>query len=473
LNARELLAGFDCWHLTGSAPLPPDFDVANVITEPGKVTKNALYAATVTPMRDGHDGAAAAYADGCRLFLTERDPALPPDATVFITPDTEALLGPLAARVLGDPGRRLTVFGIAGARGKSSVALLAAALLRQNGRAVGTLTTDGTQVGDTFTPADVLVPDAAEIQHVLARFQEAGCEFAVLEFSAYQLTHGAAHGIPFAALLLTDTAPAHVGRGEFRRAEDYFAAVANLFGEPAPLVLLPKNDPPFSVRGHAVRFGQDGNVACRRLDPVPYACRFTISFEGEEYTVTHPVPGDTAIHNATAATALALAAGLPLASIAPRLSALTTPCRMERVAPQVFFDTAYTGEDLTRALSLLRPDTPGRLSVLTGSVGGRARQRRAPLGAAALRNADFVWFTTDDPDAETPDAIFRDLLAGDDGTGRYRCIADRKAALLAALSELRPGDALLVTGKGEPTYQLIAGERVPFSERAVIKEALG
>ena len=92
------------------------------------------------------------------------------------------------------------------------------------------------------------------------------------------------------------------------------------------------------------------------------------------------------------------------------------------------------------------------------------------LGAAAVRNADFVWFTTDDPDAEAPDVIFRDLIAGTDGAGNYRCIADRRQALLTALSELRPGDALLVTGK-RGDYQLIAGERVPFSDRDIIRGA--
>ena len=471
MKAAELLAGFACRPQPGSAPLPRGLDVENVTSEPGKVTKNALYIATVTPMRDGHDGADLAYARGCRLFLAEHALALPPDAVVLLTDNTEESAGPLAARCLGHPGRDLTVFGVAGARGKSAAVLLTAAVLRENGYRAGTLTTDGEDDGAHLTPPDPTVPDAAEIQHVLARFRDAGCEFAVLEFSAYQLAHGAAHGIPFAALLLTDVVPAHVGRGEFKSERAYFDAVARLFAEPAPLTLLPADEIPFAVAGHAVRFGENGALCCRLLDHAPYACRFALSYNGEAYDVTHPVPGDIAMHNATAATALCLATGLPLSAVTTVLPRLTVPFRMERVAPGVFLDTAYTGEDVARALTLLRRDTPGRLAVLTGAVGGRAGYRRAPLGAAAVQNADFVWFTTDDPDAEDPDAIFRDLIAGTGGAGNYRCIADRRQALLTALSELRPGDALLVTGK-RGDYQLIAGERVPFSDRAVITEIL-
>ena len=471
MNARELLAGFDYRLFAGSAPLPADLSITDVATEPGKVTKNTLYVATVTPMRDGHDGASSAYLHGCRLFLSERGLTLPADATVLVGEQVEAMAAVLCARALGHPARSLTVFGVAGAHGKSSVVLLTAELLRRAGHKVGTLTTDGVQAGEHFTPADLIVPDAVEIQHILACFRDAGCEFAVLEFSAYQLEHGAASGIPFAALLLTDTAPAHIGRGEFRREADYFAAVGRLFAGQTPLTLLPAADVPFAVHGHTVRFGPEGALICRAQGTVPYACRFTLTFDGEEYTITHPVPGDVAMTNATAAAALSLAAGLPLSTVARLLGSLTVPGRMERIAPQVFLDTAYTGPDVARALAALRRDTPGRLSVLVGAVGGRAKQRRAPLGAACAANADFVWFTTDDPDAEDPDAIFHDLIAGTDGAGRYRCIADRKAALLAAVGELRPGDALLITGKGEQTYQLIAGERVPFSDREIIKEA--
>ena len=471
MKAAELLAGLACRPQPGSAPLPRDLNVENVTAEPGKVTKNALYIATVTPMRDGHEGAALAYTRGCRLFLAEHALTLPPDAVVLLTESTEESAGPLAARCFGYPERDLTLFGIAGSRGKSATALLTAAILRENGHRVGTLTTDGEEDGTALTPPDPIVPDAIEVRRALARFREAGCAFAVLEFSAYQLAHGAARGLPFAALLLTDTAPAHVGRGEFRSERAYFDAVARLFAEPAALTLLPGASVPFAVAGHTVLFGESGALCCRRLDHVPYACRFALSYDGEEYDVTHPVPGDMAMHNATAAASLALAAGLPLSSVAAVLPRVTAPFRMEPVAAGVFLDTAYTGEDLARALALLRQDTPGRLAVLTGAVGGRARHRRAPLGAAAVGNADFVWFTTDDPDAEDPDAIFRDLIAGADGACNYRCIADRRQALLAALSELRPGDALLVTGK-RGDYQLIAGERVPFSDRAVIGEVL-
>lgn len=472
MNACELLSGVAGRHQAGTAPLPTELDITDVITEPGKVSKNALYIAITTPMRDGHDGADSAYLKGCRLFLAERELTLPPDAAVLLVKDVEAWAGPLAAKCLGNPGRSLVVFGIAGSHGKSSVALLTAAVLRQNGRRVGVVTTDGVDDGSEERPAGVTLPDAVEIQHILARFCQMGCEFAVLEFSAYQLQHRAAHGIPFDALLLTDATPAHIGRGEFCREGDYFEALHKLFDEPAPLTLLPDVDLPFGVQGHTVHFGRFGAVGCQALEPMPYACRFRLAYDGEAYEITHPVPGDFAMYNATASAALALAADLPLSTIAASLSALTVPFRMERVAPQIFLDTAYTGEDVKRALTMLRRDTPGRLSVLTGTVGGRARQRRAALGAACTAFADFSWFTTDDADAESPDALFRDLTAGIGESCRYRCVADRKEALLAAVAALRPGDALLVTGRGGQTWQLIAGERVPFSDREFIKEVL-
>ena len=457
-------------------------EIKRVITDHRQACEGTLLVCARFAMSDGHNSASAAYTAGCRLFLAERNLPLPDDATVLVVEDTKRLLGLLAARCCGHPARSLTVFGITGTAGKSTISHTLTALLRRTGHSAASLTTDGIDLNGTLRPADCIVPNGADIQEILQEFLETGVEFAVLEFSSYMLSNHAHASIPFAALLLSNFAPRHIGKGQHSDLAAYRAAKASLFEGDAPFLVFPANFADFFVPKRNERrllFGEGGDLQAANMMPFVerkgFGTRFTLCLKnGEKEDVSLPVPGDKAVENALAAASLALVAGLSLKEIAAELSGYMPKGRLECVGAYegryVYVDSAYTGEDLAQALETLRPYTKGRLSVLIGSVGGRARERRCALGEAAADHADFTYLTADNPDCEDPTAICEDMMRGMDDPFRCCIIPDRRQAIRRAVLEMRPGDTLLLAGKGGEAYQLIMGRKEQFSERETVDE---
>ncbi len=478
MRADRLFAPFHFRRSKGALKVY-DFKIKDIVTSPDRASAETVYVCVRTPIFDGYQGAFFAYAKGCRCFVATRGLGLPDDAAIYITEDPEAQLGALAARCFGYPARSLTVLGITGTHGKTSVAYTLASLLTHAGRKVAVLTTDGIDVGGVFTKAGATAPNAADIQRMLRAARRKGTELAIVEFTAYMLSHHAANHIPFAAVLLTDLAPRHIGKGLHPDFVSYRAAKERLLQSGAPLVLLPETYQAPLVQGNIVRYGAGGDITWCDVHTQntenALGTAFTLSYRGENAEVFYPVVGDFAVNNATAAAALALAVGLSLGDITAGLSTAVPTGRLECIlssgGARVFADVAYEAEDLSRVLRVLRTVTVGKLSVVLGSVGGRALARRAPLGRAAVENADFTYFTADDPDWEPPDAITRDMVSEIEDSPRYRCIISRREAILAAMADLRRGDTLLILGKARDHTQLVMGAVQNFFDRDVVLEA--
>ena len=460
-------------------------EIERVTADPRRSDEKTLFICARFATGDGHNSANAAYAAGCRLFLAERGlPSLPDDAAVLVVENTKKLLGELSARCYGHPGRSLTVLGITGSTGKSAVAHTVTALLRRAGRSAASLTTDGVDVDGTLRPCGSVVPNGADVQAILKEFLDTGVEFAVIEFSAYMLESHAHVAIPFTALLLTNFDPKHIGNGLYPDPSVYRALKASLFEGGAPFLAFPANFDDFPVNADCARrvcFGEGGDLQALNVQPNIEKRGFGTRFElclanGEKEFVSLSVPGDNAVQNALAAASLALIAGLSLKEIAAGLFDVAPRGRLECVGTYegryIYVDAAYTGEDLRQALKALSPYTKGRLSVLLGSVGGRARDRRASLGKAAAEYADFVYLTADNPDCEDPASICEDVMKGMEDRARCCVIRDRRQAIERAVLEMRPGDTLLLAGKGGEDFQLIQGKKEKFSEREIVAKAL-
>ena len=396
---------------------------------------------------------------------------------MLVVEETEPLLGVLAAKCYGYPARSLSVVGITGTVGKTAVALMAGKLLCATGHRVAVVTTSGYDLGEGFVPFFGGAPDAAEIQRLLRDFLLAGVAVVLLELSAYMLAHGAANALDFTITLLTSFSPLHIGEGTHRTLAEYTAAKSKLFEKSAHLSIQPtKGELP--VRGSILTFGEGGDVCVRVAGEGSELCVGTplvLAYWGEEITSASPVTGDFFAENMAAAAAICLSLGVPLSGIGAALPSAAPPavleCIYEGEGKRIFLDTAYDAEALSRTLNVLRRSTPLCLSVLLGSVGGRAKSRRAPLGEAALRLADVVYFTADDPDGESPLQIYRDMTATVKDEGRHSFCADRARAILTAVSALRKGDTLLILTKHEET-QLIQGKKQHFSDREIVRCAL-
>lgn len=443
-----------------------DLKIKDVVTDPAAADIGTAYVCVRTPLFDGHDHASQAYANGCRCFVATRGLGLPQDAAVYITEDPEAYLGDLAARCFGYPARSLTVIGVTGTHGKTSVAYTLASVLEKAGRKVALLTSDGVEIDGVFSASGAVAPNAADIERMLYAARRKGAEIAILEFSSYMLMHKAEKSIPFAAILLTTPT-----------LED---GMQRLLCSGAPLVFVPSGTPYVETKGRLLCYGGKGDIAFgdarTESENNRLGTAFSLTYNGENVPVFYPVVGDFAAHNAAAAAALALSMGISFENIAASLSLAQPAGRLECIfrenGARVFVDTAYEARELDRALRILRTVTPGKLSVLLGSVGGRAKARRAPLGLAASLGADFVYFTADDPDGEHPLDVISDMTEGIIDPSRYLSIPSRHEAILRACADLRSGDTLLILTKARVETQLVCGVRHKFSDRDIVIKAV-
>ncbi len=457
-----------------------DLKIKDVVTDPHAADLSTVYVCVRTPLFDGHDHASQAYANGCRCFVAARGLLLPEDAAVYITEDPEAHLGELAARCFGYPARSLTVIGITGTHGKTSVAYTLATVLENAGRKVALLTSDGTEIDGAFSASGAVAPNAADIERMLYAARRKGAELAIVEFSPYMLMHKAEISIPFASVLLTTPIKPSCGEVHNDQLSANEKSMLKLLSCDAPLLFLPEGTVYNGGKGRVLSYGGAGDIACHDVRPERRNQRlgtaFSITYKEETAPAFYPVVGDFAAHNATAAAALALAVGIPLGDVAASLSHAQPTGRLECIFAQggahVFVDTAYEARELHRALRILRTVTAGKLSVLLGSVGGRAVARRAPLGVAASLCADFVYFTADDPDGENPLDIISDMTREIKDPSRYLTIASRQEAILRACADLRAGDTLLILTKARDNTQLFCGVKRKFSDRDIVINAV-
>jgi UDP-N-acetylmuramoyl-L-alanyl-D-glutamate--2,6-diaminopimelate ligase len=477
MRACELFEGLPLTRIPHGAE---NVEILRVVTSAKEATQDSLYVACQTAIANGRFEMEMAYARGCRAFLCSHDAYPGEGAAVWRSEAPERLLGALAAKVYGYPARQMTVLGITGSAGKSSVALQTVRVLRDLGRRVSALTSDGVDILGKRTYPGAVVPDAAAIQEALAQMVSAGSEIAVLELSSYQLLHHAAEEIPFTAVLLTNLSERHVGRGEHESFDAYRAAKHTLLQKPSAFCVIPMGETVQS-EGRVIRVGAGGDVWAENvrtehpLTLSPHTA-LTLCTKTQKTDITLPVIGDIAVHTALYTAVLCQIAGLSLQEVAQGLAKAPVSGRMECLSARnerlIYLDNAFLPQDLFVVLQALRPLAQGRLCVLLGSVGGRAKERRAELVRVAERFADRLYLTADDPDSEDPESICREMQSEMQEPLRACVICNRRAAILRAVREMRPRDVLLILAKSYPAGQLLCGRYLPFDEREIVAQAV-
>lgn len=469
----------------------PEKEIGAIAQSTADACPDSLFVCIKGLANDGHALAVLAYEKGCRVFLCERPIDMPSDALCFIVPNTRLALALLASRFYGEPSKKLRVVGITGTKGKTTTAELLTQILNENGFPAGYIGTNGILVSGRRSPTINTTPDPLTLQRALHDMVEAGLRAAVVEVSSQSLAQHRVDGITFSALVFTNLFPDHIGAGEHPDFASYKASKRRLFAEfEADTILYNKDDP--AAREIVFPTTAKKVVACSTTDKSADACADEIALIGQnsqpgvsatlsmggENTLLHlPLPGDYNAKNALLAAATAKAVfDIPLANASGTLSHASVAGRAEWIplsnGAHVVIDYAHNGESLRQLLLTLREYRPRRLVCLFGSVGGRTKLRRKDLGAVAAHLADEAYLTSDNPGNEDPMAILSDIAAAFVGSKTpYHMIPDRREAILAAVKNLSKGDLLVLAGKGQEDYQLVGDEKIPFSERAILKEA--
>ncbi|HUF36476.1 MAG TPA: UDP-N-acetylmuramoyl-L-alanyl-D-glutamate--2,6-diaminopimelate ligase [Gemmatimonadales bacterium] len=445
------------------------------------VVPGTMYLAVRGSQADGHRFVPDAVARGAVTVVVET----PQGSGV---PEIVVRDGRRAALVLGrawygHPARRLQLIGVTGTNGKTTTVGLIRHLLNQDGAAgsVGTLGAfDGKGETVRSTAGSLTTPGPIDLQATLAALLARGVSRVAMEASSHSLDQGRLDGLTFTAAVFTNLTRDHLDyHGTM---DEYLAAklklTALLANDAVEVVNL--DDPAWRLIPRELRrvsFGVDPSADVRAGEIVLDAAgsRFCLSGRFGRADVRLPLLGDFNVANALAAAACALALSRPVGEVAERLSAAPqVPGRMERLCESpcvVLRDYAHTPDALARALTALRRLTPGRVIALFGCGGDRDRGKRPLMGEVAARYADLVIVTSDNPRTEDPEAILDDIEAGMAGVP-HRRIVDRLEAIHAALAEGRPGDTVLLAGKGHETYQVLGTSRVPFDEREIVRRAV-
>ncbi len=451
-----------------------------------KVGANSLFVCIKGAVTDGHTFAAKAYMQGCRIYVAERDLSLPDDALVLRVTDSRTALALLSAAFYRYPGRELTLIGITGTKGKTTTALLIRHMLEQNGIPTGYIGSNGVHFCNHFYPTVNTTPESCDLQYYLRKMADAGIRYVAIEVSSQALYLRRTYGLTFPICIFTNLSPDHIGGAEHPTFAHYRACKRALFTDyGAERVIANLDDPaaPDMVQGvdRIVGISVDGSadLVARDIALFRRGSRLGVEFvcvHGKDEAVfALPLPGEFNVHNALCAAAVGLELGLSLPAIAASLAtiAIKGRCEAVEVLPDAIFliDYAHNGVSLRAVLETLRCYAPDRLICLFGSVGGRTQLRRPELGRVASELCDLAILTADNPDFEDPSAIISEIAAAFTPDGcPYLAIPDRTEAIRAAVRDARPGDIVLLAGKGHEDYQLIRGEKVPFDERAILHE---
>ncbi|MGV9689495.1 UDP-N-acetylmuramoyl-L-alanyl-D-glutamate--2,6-diaminopimelate ligase [Streptomyces sp. NPDC003444] len=473
---------------------PGDAEISGITHDSRAVRPGDVYAALPGARLHGADFVAQAAGLGAAAILTDPAGAERAAATglpVLVVEDPRARMGELAAEIYGRPGAGLLKIGITGTSGKTTTAYLVEGGLRGAGRRTGLVGTVEMRIGDERIKSERTTPEATDLQALFAVMRERGVEAVAMEVSSHALVLGRVDGCVFDVAVFNNLSPEHM---EFHSdMEDYFRAKAGLFTPERSRLGVVNLDDAYGRRlakeagVPVVTFSAEGRADAdwRAEDLVlgSHDSTFTaVGPGGERIAATAPLPGPFNVANTLAAIVTLAAAGLDPEAAAEGVAAVPgVPGRLERVdAGQPYLavvDYAHKTDAVESVLRSLREVTEGRLHVVIGCGGDRDVTKRGPMGAAAARLADTAVLTSDNPRSEDPLAILTAMLAGAADVpaaerGEVLVLADRAAAITAAVTRARPGDTVLVAGKGHEQGQEIAGAVRPFDDREVLRAAL-
>jgi UDP-N-acetylmuramoyl-L-alanyl-D-glutamate--2,6-diaminopimelate ligase len=489
----DLLSGF-----TLHDPVPT-IQIYDIASNSANVTANSAFVALPGIKTNGIDyaidavkaGAVAVIYDATDEYSLQRIPLLRKQVdTHWIGVDQlDRANGHIVSRFFGEPGRAMTIVGITGTDGKSSVTHLVTQALTRIGKSCASIGTLGYGIGNKLTPDNLTTPDSVSLQSRLHKFRQQRCEYVVMEVSSHALEQYRVNGCDFDIAVLTNLGRDHLDyHGD---QQSYAAAKARLFHD-------------FKLSGRVVNV--DDSFGCQLSEDVEPKSLIRYSVDSDdgptaevkllasevtangqnihastplgEITAVTALLGDFNAENTLACIATLLALGLDYNQIELAVKDLKPiPGRMEKFVGErgsaaAVVDFAHTEQALRACLGASRQHTEGLLWCVFGCGGDRDQGKRSGMGRAVEELADRVIVTDDNPRNESPEKIVSEILAGMKHPDQACVVHNRQAAIEYALSQAAAEDLVVITGKGHEQEQIVGNERRPFSDRHVVRRIL-
>jgi UDP-N-acetylmuramyl-tripeptide synthetase len=493
---------------------PVETLVNDVTHDSRQARSGMLFVAIKGLTMDGHRFVDDVMRRGAAGIISEYDPPADFRGAWLRVANARESLARAAAVINGNPSHELDLVGITGTNGKTTTTYLCYALAEAAGRKPAMLTTVEYRIGTAAEPAVRTTPEASDTNRFLRRAVDDGCRFAAMEASSQAIDLNRCDWLRFRVAVFTNLTQDHLDyHGTM---ENYFDAKKKLFdgrlGEPPSACVINIDDEYgrrliADLRSQGQRVITYSQLAAGRTDSPPYkggvtersedgvvlsvditahdvnvslltGTSFLLRTPIGERQITSPLVGRPHVYNMLAATGAAIELGYDLDSIAKGLSiCVGAPGRFERVPNDAGFavvvDYAHTDDALLNTLATARELTSGRIITVFGCGGDRDRTKRIPMGRVAGENSDIAIITSDNPRTEDPLEIIREIEIGVRETStQYESISDRRDAIFRAVALARPGDVVIIAGKGHENYQIIGSEKYHFDDREIAHEAL-
>ena len=488
MNLSKLLEKLSYTLVSGSV----ETQVESLTSDSRKVRENTAFVCIVGAVSDGHTYIQAAVEQKASVIVVQQGckeeylAQIPDTVTVVSVENTRYALAFMSAAYFDDPAEKLFTIGITGTKGKTTTTYMVKSILEEVGIKVGLIGTIEAIIGDKSIPANNTTPESYTIQKYFSEMVEEGCECVVMEVSSQGLMLHRTQGFVFDYGIFTNIEPDHIGPNEHKDFDDYLRCKSMLLQQ-CRVGIVNRDDEHFEriIEGHTCQletygFSPEADLRAEDAHMVGGKGYLGISYQLKglmEFPVEIDIPGKFSIYNSLTAIAICRHFNVSQENIIKALKVARVKGRIEviKVSDEftLMIDYAHNAMSLESLLSTLKEYGPERLVCVFGCGGNRSKLRRYEMGEVSGRLADFTIITSDNPRFEEPQAIIDDIKTGIEKTdGKYIEIIDRKEAIRYAIEHGKPGDVIVLAGKGHEDYQEIKGVKHPMDERVLIAEVL-
>lgn len=461
-----------------------DKEVTDIIQDSRKAKESVVYICILGSNVDGHDFIPEVIEKGVKVIVVEKVVEAAKDVTVILVKDTRIALAAMAATYFDYPAKKLKTIGITGTKGKTTTTYMIKGILEHSGIKTGLIGTIEVLIGEEQIDSVNTTPEAYSLQLFLKKMVDAGCQAVVMEVSSQGLMLSRVAGIEYDYGIFTNLSPDHIGPNEHRTFEEYREYKSKLFQQ-CRIGIINRDDTHYKdiLKGHTCEIetyglSEDANLRAMNMKLYRRESDLGIHFQVEglmEFPVKLNMPGEFNVHNALCAIGICRHFNIPIPVIQDSFATIQVKGRLE-VYPtgrpySILIDYAHNAVSLKELLSTLKQYQPTRLVNLFGCGGNRSKMRRYEMGAVSAQLADLTIVTSDNPRYEEPADIIADIVSSvEKEQGNYITIEDRREAIGYCIEHAKPGDIIVLAGKGHELYQEIKGVQYEMDERKILKE---
>ena len=472
MKLQELLDGIE---IKNGYTLNPE--IANVTDDSRKVRNSSAFVCIKGNKNDGHDYARRAVERGAAVVICERDMGI---KNSIIVNDTREAYALMCANYYGNCHRKLKMIGVTGTNGKTTTAFIIKKILEENGYKVGVVGTVGVAIGNEKYPADYTTPDPSVLHRYLYMMKMAGCDVCIMEASSQALVQKRLYGINFDIGVYTNLSREHL---DYHKSMESYAEAKAILMQSSDICVINADDEyaPFmkkNARNKAVTYAidTDADVMAEKVRLHHDGVEYKLASKSGSYDIVYNVIGKFSVYNSLAALTVGMVMNVSMKRAAKAVADMkTVRGRIEKIKNDrkinILIDFAHTPDSLENVLKTVREVYDKRLITVFGCGGDRDKTKRPIMGKIACKYSDKVFVTSDNPRTENPDSIINDIVSGLDKNSYVR-ITDRTQAIREALVEAKPGDTVLIAGKGHEKYQIFGTEKIHYDEREIVKQIL-